>query len=235
MQGMRTLLAGFALIAGTGIADAPASADGLARSLKDQPPPFSWTGLYVGTHAGLVTGETTDGVGLGGPLNADYALSGALYGGQVGYQWQGGVVVLGVEAGWSGTSIHASSPCAGAAECHRDVDWLASVVGRVGIAVDRWLLYAMGGTTWASVDTAIGSGGVPLLSGSETHIGWIAGVGFEHAFTDRLSTRIEYAHIDLGTQSADLTPAGGGPAVAVDKVNVRMDTLRLGVNLKLTH
>jgi hypothetical protein len=37
-------------------------------------------------------------------------------------------------------------------------------------------------------------------------------------------------------RSADviLAPAGGGPAIITDPVDVRMDTLRLGVNLKLT-
>jgi hypothetical protein len=37
-------------------------------------------------------------------------------------------------------------------------------------------------------------------------------------------------------RSADviLAPAGGGPAIITDPVGVRMDTLRLGVNLKLT-
>ena len=63
----------------------------------------------------------------------------------------------------------------------------------------------------------------------------MAGFGFEHAFTDRISTRIEYAHVDLGSKDTGLVPAGGGPALVTDKVDVRMDTIRLGVNVKLTN
>jgi len=66
--------------------------------------------------------------------------------------------------------------------------------------------------------------------------GWTAGFGFEHAFTNRISTRIEYAHIDLGSQIQNLTFTGGGALPGIpDKVDVRMDTIRLGVNVKLTN
>ena len=215
---------------------APAAlADGLPRgSLKDVPQAFSWTGFYAGGHAGLVTGETTGDIGLGGPLNTDYSLNGALYGAQVGYNYQMGTTVFGVEASWSGANIQGNTACVAILECSRDVDWLATVVGRVGIASDRSLLYAMGGVAWADVNTNVSIVGVPLLSGNETHTGWIAGFGFEHAFTNRISTRIEYAHIDLGTQDTGLALTGGA-VVVTDKVDVRMDTIRLGVNIKLTN
>src|SRR5258707_13281932 len=93
--------------------EAAANADGYRGSVKDAPQPqvFSWTGFYIGGHAGLVTGETTGDVGLGGPLNTDYTLNGALYGGQVGYNWQTGSTVLGVEASWSGSTIQGNTSC----------------------------------------------------------------------------------------------------------------------------
>lgn len=74
----------------------------------------------------------------------------------------------------------------------------------------------MGGVAWADVSTNVKIVNVPILSGNETHTGWIAGFGFEHAFTNRISTRIEYAHIDLGSQDTGLALAGGGPVVVTD-------------------
>lgn len=219
---------------------APAAlADGYRGGLKDVPQVFSWTGFYVGGHAGLVTGETTGdvnlGLGFGATVNTDYSLNGALYGGQIGYNWQTGSTVLGIEGSWSGANIHGSTACVVAFTCERDMNWVATVVGRVGFAMDRSLLYAMGGVAWADVDTNVSVVGFPILNGSETHTGWVAGFGFEHAFTNRISTRIEYAHIDLGSQDTGLTAAGGPPFVITDKVDVRMDTIRLGVNVKLTN
>ena len=90
----------------------------------------------------------------------------------------------------------------------------------------------MAGVAWADVNTNVGVVGLPLLSGSDTHTGWIAGFGFEYA----LSTRIEYAHIDLGSSSQTLSGtgvlAGIGP-VLTESVDIKLDTIRLGVNVKL--
>src|SRR5215212_9096052 len=82
-------------IAGLALAAPAALADGYRPSIKDAPVAFSWTGFYLGGHAGLVTGDTTGDVGLGGPLNTDFSLSGALYGAQIGYNWQSGATVFG--------------------------------------------------------------------------------------------------------------------------------------------
>src|SRR5690242_4279799 len=60
------------------LASPAALADGYRGSVKDLPEPFSWTGFYIGGSAGLVTGETRGDLGLGGVLNTDYSLNGAL-------------------------------------------------------------------------------------------------------------------------------------------------------------
>ena len=209
-------------------------ADDYRRSVKDIPQPFSWTGLYIGAHAGLVTGETTGEVGLGS-VRTDYSLDGAIYGGQIGYNYQRGWSLFGIEATWSGANVQGNTPCVVVLDCRRDINSIGSVVGRLGLAVDRSLLYAMGGVAWGDVDTHVRIVGTPLLSGSETQTGWTAGFGLEHAFTERISTRIEYAHIDLGSETQNLKFTGGIVPAIPDKVDARMDTLRLGVNLKLTN
>ena len=221
---------------GLALASPAALADGYRGSVKDVPQPFSWTGFYIGGSAGLATGDTRGDLGFGGVLNTDYSLNGALYGGQVGYNYQRGATVFGVEASFSGADIQGNTACVIVLNCRRDIDWVASVVGRVGLAMNRSLFYGMAGVAWADVNTHVSVVGVPLLNGSDTHVGWIAGLGFEHAFTDRISTRIEYAHIDLGNENQNLTIAGGGGGLSIpDKVDVRLDTIRLGVNIKLTN
>jgi outer membrane immunogenic protein len=82
------------------------------------------------------------------------------------------------------------------------------------------------------VNTDISVVGIPLLSGGETHVGWVAGFGFEHMLANHVSVRVEYAHIDLGSETHQLAFVGGGPTIP-DKVDVKLDTIRLGVNVKL--
>src|SRR5262249_43344057 len=120
---------------------APAAlADGYRGSVKDVPEVYSWTGFYVGASAGLVTGHTTGDLGLGGVLNTDYSLNGALYGGQIGYNYQYGRTVFGIEVDWSGANIQGNTACVVVLECRREIDSVATVVGRLGLAMNRSLL-----------------------------------------------------------------------------------------------
>jgi outer membrane immunogenic protein len=177
-------------------------------------------------------------------------MNGALYGGQVGYLGQWGNVVAGIEGTYSGSNVQGSD--AGClvfivgVDCRRDVNWLATVVGRAGIAYDRVLLYGLGGVAWADVDTDIRVLNQPFLSGGDTHVGWTAGFGVEWALSNRVSARIEYAHIDLGSENQSLNFADrvdilptrsslvedGGGRIR-DRVDLQMDTVRLGINIKL--
>lgn len=223
-------------LVGLALSATTALADGYRGSVKDAAQPFSWTGFYIGGHAGLVTGETTGDLGLpAGLLNTDYSLNGALYGAQIGYNLQYGGTVFGIEASWSGADIQGNTACVVLLECRRNIDSIATVVGRLGLAVDRSLLYVMGGVAWADVDTSVSIVGFPIASASETHVGWVAGLGFEYAFSNRISTRVEYSHIDLGSETHNLTVVGGVIPPIPDKVDVRVDTIRLGVNIKLTN
>jgi len=208
-------------------------ADGMPRApLKGAPVAGPWQGFYVGSSAGLVTGETTGNVP--GLTSTDFDLNGALYGLQVGYNLQYGTTVLGIEGSWSHSTVQGNTACVIFLDCKREVDWVATLVGRAGMVFDRTLVYGMAGVAWADVDTKVSVLGTPFLSGSETHTGWTAGFGFEHMLSSHITTRIEYSHIDLGSTTHNLAFAGGGPTIP-DKVDVKLDTIRLGVNIKLTN
>jgi outer membrane immunogenic protein len=213
-----------------------AAADGLPSKGQVRAPaadaPFSWDGFYAGLHAGLATGKT-DGDIYG--ITSDFEMSGALYGGQVGWLRQSGNLVVGIEGTYSGSNIQGSD--AGCFvivvgfDCRRDVKWLATAVGRAGVAYDRVLLYGLAGVAWADVDTEIRVLNSPFLSGSDTHVGWTAGFGMEWALSNRVSTKIEYAHIDLGHETGTLSSVLEDPVR--DRVGLQMDTVRLGINVKL--
>jgi outer membrane immunogenic protein len=96
----------------------------------------------------------------------------------------------------------------------------------------RTLVYGMAGAAWADASTHVSFLGLPVASGSATHNGWVAGFGFEYALSNHVSTRIEYAHIDLGSANHSLATAGG-TVLVTDSVDLKMDTIRLGVNIKL--
>lgn len=228
----------------------------LAGGLKDDPGPplFSWTGFYVGGHAGIGTGDTS-GVpqsltipagpvvipippAIGAFFASDYEMSGALYGGHIGYNFQKNNLVFGIEGSISGTSINGDGPAGlGLIVSEREVDWLASVTGRLGYAMGQSLVYAKGGVAWGKVSSTVRLGGIAVLEGDETHVGWTAGVGFEHAINNNLSFRIEYAHYDLGSETHSLSyngALGGAPGLfsIESDVDARIDTLTVGVSYK---
>jgi outer membrane immunogenic protein len=208
-----------------------ASAADLGGSLKDDRALDAgprWQGFYAGIHAGLATGDV-DSTSLAFPASVD--VSGGLFGGQLGYNWQKGTTVYGLEASLSGSSVEGSSACGVVFTCSREVNWLATVTGKAGWTMGRSLLYGFGGVAWADM-TASGSILGFTISGSETHVGWTAGFGLEHALSNRISFKIEYAHVDLGDATHELS--GGGPAIAVN-VNANLDVIRLGVNYKLNN
>lgn len=247
----------------TAITSTPANAADLwgrheQGSIKDAPPvepAFTWRGFYVGGHAGLATGETTgrvklpeydwygesqlvDSVQRPAPLSnllsSDYNLSGALYGGHIGFNHQMGNMVLGLEGTYSAADIDGSDTCVVIFKCSRDVKWLATAEGRIGYAFGHSMVYGRGGIAWGEVDTSVDFLGLGLftLKGSETHMGWTAGFGFEHAITNNIIARVEYSHIDLGEETHQLSFGGGGGFKVPSKVDVDIDTIKVGVSLK---
>jgi outer membrane immunogenic protein len=207
-------------------------------SLKDEaplPPVTNWKGLYIGGHVGLATGQTEGGV-PGAPFtNTDYDINGAMWGGHVGYNFQFNRYVVGVEGTFDGTNLEGDTTCVLILNCRREADWIGTVVGRAGYLVTpNTLIYGMGGVAWGKLNTDVSILGFKFLSGDEVHTGWTAGAGIEQAFGDRITARIEYAHVDLGDETTTLRLVGGGSSLP-DRTNAEFDMLRLGVSFKLTN
>jgi opacity protein-like surface antigen len=131
----------------------------------------NWTGFYVGGFLGADWGATRFGF-----FNDGYTvprIQGIIGGGQVGYNWQIGRVVLGVEGDVGATNKQGTRFCGGAnglngfgfnpgvfspffLTCQDNMDWVATAAVRVGFTIDRALLYVKAGGAWTEEKVAIG-------------------------------------------------------------------------------
>jgi outer membrane immunogenic protein len=182
-------------------------------------PVFTWTGFYVGVNAGygwhnsddnaifvppgtFVTAPAATGIVSFGDDNGD----GFVGGGQVGYNFQFGSFVAGVEAdlqwadlgGSSGTAfVPAGFPAtyvpAGAAG---GLDWFGTVRARLGFAFDRALVYATGGFAYGGADDNNGFNGL-VNNDDDVRTGWALGAGVDYAITNNLVLGLEGLWVNL--------------------------------------
>ena len=150
------LLAGAALIA-LGVSAASA-ADIQRRQVMPEKapmyvaPPYNWTGFYVGINAGGGWGRSDFSV----PFASDsFNTSGGLVGGTLGYNWQMGRAIFGLEGDVDWSNIRGSSICGGITSCETRNDWLGTVRGRLGYAFDRFMPYVTGGLAVGNIKTSI--------------------------------------------------------------------------------
>jgi outer membrane immunogenic protein len=171
-------------------------------------PVFTWTGFYVGVQAGYAWG------------NGDYVLSsttgpavlpfqdvsdsdGFVGGAHVGYNFQFGSFVAGLEADIEGAGIDGAGTYTfldgSTLAASTDLTVQGSLRARLGVAFDRILIYATGGVAFASFDTdyvfvdAI-TEATTRASFDDTNWGWTLGAGAEYAFTNNFTARIEYRY-----------------------------------------
>jgi outer membrane immunogenic protein len=180
----------------------------------------NWTGFYIGGHLG---GAWSDAdwadVSLTGERvgNSD---SGFIGGGQVGYNQQFGNIVLGVEATLSGTTLSSDSRSVfvpASVTYSTDVNTIATVTGRLGVAADKWLIYAKGGWAGAQVDVSGRNTALPdSFSFDDWRNGWTVGGGLEYKVSRNISLGVEYSFIDLGSQSYTGRTAAALPVTVTD-------------------
>jgi len=190
--------------------------------------PFSWTGLYAGVNGGYAWGQSSWSDPTVGADSGRFNTSGGLVGGQLGYNWQTGALVLGIEtdADWmnvKGSSAGVGGVCAadGGGQCQTQQTWLGTTRARVGYAFDRWLPYVTGGVAYGNIQAV-----QPTGTTFKTNVGWTAGGGLEYGFDRNWSAKVEYLHIDLGTHTF-MSSASGTSTLAVPVTN---ELVRAGVN-----
>jgi outer membrane immunogenic protein len=209
------------------------------------PPPFTWTGFYVGLNAGGVWSSGSRSATLidpgalwlsnywpGGIGNNN---SGFIGGGQAGYNWQTGALVLGVETDFDGTSLgktfnYASAPFGSIVNgvavptavlgdnlyvnAKANLSWIGTTRARVGFVAtpdNRLMFYGTGGIAYAG-----GSSNFNIYdatqglywsgSPSSTRVGWTIGAGVEYALTNNWTIGAQYLYVDLGSKTINTIP-----------------------------
>jgi outer membrane immunogenic protein len=216
------------------------AADMRARPVYKAPPPppvyFSWTGCYVGGHAGALwatkdwTNVTPGSVNFGRPAGS-HDLDSWLGGVQAGCDYQfGGGFVIGIAGDYAWSDAKASSAILfdPASTIRSQIDSLTSITGRIGFAWDRFLGYVKGGGAWEHDKFEIASP-VLALSVSNTRSGWTVGIGGEFAFTNFVSAFIEYNYYDFGSKDHTF-PFPGEPVVAA--IEETKSVLKGGLNIR---
>jgi outer membrane immunogenic protein len=245
-----------------------AAAPALAADLPTQMPVkatfqqrFTWTGCYMGAHAGgawartsgtdpLLLIQDNDVFGVPGSTvgttTANIRQSGAVIGGQIGcdYQFSPNFVV-GIEGGASGSTLKGSTvvpfqpaalPNPGEAAVVRvATDFIPTLTARVGYAVDHWLFYAKGGAAWAYNKYSVTGTflTVPFdAEGLSIKTGWTVGAGVEWAFADDWSARFEYDYYDFGNQTVTMSDAAN-VFTGPMRYKQTAQAVKLGVNFRV--
>lgn len=200
-------------------------------------PAFNWTGAYAGIQGGWGWGDV-DHVrdflfvpDRTGPLHGD----GGLAGGTMGYNWQSGTWIFGVEAdfAWSDIRVDGHNDevfpvCTGGGlgTCGATLENFGTVRGRLGYAVDHFLFYGTAGLGFGNLKSFAARGGASG-SGTEFSTGFVVGGGIETMVASNWSLKLEYLHYDAGDSSkfklvADDRQVEGWSA----------DIVRVGLNYK---
>ena len=209
-------------------------------------PVFSWTGCYVGVHAGA--GVLHDQGFQPGLIAFDRHGTGGLAGGQIGCNYQTGMLVLGIEGEgfWSGMKVTADQ--FGGINGNTLVStgsiknvWDYDIAARFGVAFDRALVYGKAG--WAAGrfewDAASANCGnfCSTTQGRATLDGLLIGVGLEYAFLNNWTTKFEYDYLGFGSKNVVFTtscPTFCIPPTFTQTQSVSADKhiFKVGVNYK---
>lgn len=251
------LVAAIGLVA-LGIAAPASAADLAARPYTKAPPPmiaaiYDWSGFYIGLNGGGGWSHKCwdRDTALGGAFLAAegcHDASGAVAGGQIGYRWQAGAWVFGLEAqgDWadlkgSNTSLFVN-PClplanncvaAVAGGDRSKIDAFGLFTGQVGYAWNNVLWYVKGGAAvtsdkYSGFTTATG---VVFDSASETRWGGVVGTGLEFAFAPNWSVAFEYDHLFMGTHTLDFNSTAGVFS-REDRIHQDVDIATVRVNYR---
>jgi outer membrane immunogenic protein len=242
-------------------ADAPPPAKRKARPAKrayiPPPPPMpmsppipvrplhDWSGAYVGLNVGGGWAFTHSDFTSGGTpfATAKNSLIGVNGGFQIGYNWQNGRNVFGVETDFqlTGQKGNIDAPPCPAAVCgvatsanyDQKMPWFGTVRARIGYASDTWMAFVTGGYAYAELDTdatATAGGTTVTATDGDFRSGWTVGGGFEAALDRHWSMKLEYLYMDFGRRDVIWNFTGAPPIN--DSIKFRQNLVRAGLNYR---
>jgi outer membrane immunogenic protein len=237
-----------AVTAGAALGAAPALAADLAARPYTKAPAmistiYDWSGFYVGLNAGGGSAHscwTNTGIAgtptVPGAAEGCHDATGAVLGGQVGYRWQTGTWVLGVEAqgDWADFKGRNASLFAPAITNQTRTNAVGLFTGQVGYSWNNVLWYVKGGAAVANdkyngISTATGS---MFDHASDTRWGGAVGTGIEVGFAPNWSVAAEYDHLFMANRSPSFSTIAAGPAARGDTVSQDVDMASVRVNYR---
>jgi outer membrane immunogenic protein len=182
------------------------------------PPVYNWTGFYGGIQGGWKWWDISTPAANFVQPDGDSGIIGGYIGAN--YQWNWAVLGLEADGDWVVDGENTQSCFNPAFDCTAELEWEASLRGRLGVAFDRVLIYATGGAAWAGFqgETQIVATGVDFQDDA-TLFGWTVGGGLEFAVTNNLLLKGEYRFTDYNEE--DMNYDVTYPDVDVDTHAVR--------------
>jgi outer membrane immunogenic protein len=222
-----------------------ASASAFAADLptRKAPPPmyapapvYNWSGFYVGVNAGAGWANSGN-VTVHDPKIGDQSVdvssrSGFIGGGQVGYNFQAGEFVYGVEADIQyaniGSSVNWGPYGRLGVSSGGNGEYFGTVRGRAGYAIDRTLLFVTGGLAYGGLNSS------PFGGNATSNVGYALGGGVEYAFTEHWTAKVEALYINLSDgNSRTIAITNGGVIYPISATNGNGGgVVRVGVNYK---
>jgi outer membrane immunogenic protein len=237
----KVLLSTVALIA---FAAPAAAADMAARPYKAPPAPiavvYDWSGFYIGVNGGWGSSHkcwdftTPAGVFVGaeGCHDAD----GGTVGGQIGYRWQAGTWVFGLEAqgNWAdfqGSNVSLIDPTL---RNESRIDAFGLFTGQIGWAANNVLFYVKGGAAVTSDRFRIydvPTGLIVGTTGDDSRWGASVGAGLEFGFAPNWTAGIEYNHLFMQDRTHTFVD-GAGAFFGTDRISQDVDLVTVRVNYR---
>lgn len=212
---------------------------------------YDWTGLYIGTNVGYSWGRgTTDGSVTSIPATTVLPLTGRadvngfVGGAQLGYNWQAGRFLYGLEGDIQFSNERGSGDVCTAAGCPagsfvftRDykLDWFGTARGRIGyLPAERLLLYVTGGLAYGNFSGSSSTLPLDIGTWSSLKAGWTVGAGAEAALGSNWSVKFEYLYMDLGNVGGSTATNTVLRTTSTFAFNTKFtdNILRVGLNYK---
>jgi outer membrane immunogenic protein len=198
----RLVLAGIGALAVVTMTGAANAADMPRRTAMPAKAPayvqtYNWTGGYIGINGGGGWGRSNDSAPF---ASGNFNTKGAVVGGTLGYNYQMGQTVFGLEGDLDWSGIRGSTTCGVVFNCETRNDWLGTARGRIGYAFDRFMPFVTGGLAVGDIKNSVAGVG----SSTSTKAGWALGGGIEAALSGPWTAKVEYLYADLGRGSSIL-------------------------------
>ena len=209
------------------------AADLAARPYTKAPPPvmamiYDWSGFYIGANGGGGWSHNTWDL-VGGGREGSHDSTGGTIGGQIGYRWQTGPVVFGLEAQGNWADFSGDNVSALFATRNRTkTDAFGLFTGQIGYAWNNVLLYAKGGAAVTSNKYTITNAatGAFLGSNNDTRWGGVVGAGLEYGFAPNWSLGVEYDHLFMDRHTISFGALGS------DSIKQDVDLFTARVNYR---